>query len=347
MFGIKWQPFKNPTKVSFQPGKMTLLDALSSAMSLTAPGANPLDVAKWSTGNLARAMGVDNLGKMNLQEALTLAGNLQGGGEGSAMSLLAGQLGGAGQSLTSDQIAAILGGAGMLARPETPKHVREAMASVSEQKPIIDRARSLALNYDPVAEDKAAIDAATREAGRALAIGRADMSQRYANAGGTPGLSTNYLYNQQQQTDSVLNPLSRFVAERRSGDTQRRLGMLSAGTAIGSNYAQDMASIGKMVPERDTATAQQMLAQGLNQILGGQAPGTGNQQSGATASGSSPLLQHQWSKQPVAKMQSVAPKLNTGMPEIKLQGFTPKKPGVTPLQRVRIRNVGKKVARMF
>ena len=76
-FGLNFQPFKG--KVSFQPGKMNLGDLIGSASMVAGGGLGKgmFDVGKWSTGNIAANLGLNNgLSKFQLNPAT--AGNILG-----------------------------------------------------------------------------------------------------------------------------------------------------------------------------------------------------------------------------------------------------------------------------
>ena len=60
LFGVKWQPFKNPTKVTFDPKSLGFNDLLTGASLLSLGGAGSLaNIGKWSLGTAAKGLGAN------------------------------------------------------------------------------------------------------------------------------------------------------------------------------------------------------------------------------------------------------------------------------------------------
>lgn len=88
LFGISWQPFKSPTKVSFNPKKIGFGDLLSAGSLFASGGLSGIgNIAKWGTGNIAKNLALSTLLK-NPKNALGLAGatGMLGGSGGSGSS---------------------------------------------------------------------------------------------------------------------------------------------------------------------------------------------------------------------------------------------------------------------
>jgi hypothetical protein len=162
-----------------------------------------------------------------------------------------------------------LGVAGALfgGRKETASE-KAARRALEQDMAYREELMKVARGYDPAREDAAAFDFAQRSAGQTLEQSLKNVSANFARAGGVPGGDTGILFNLQRSQDSVMNPLSQMMAERKSSQALRKLQAMqdAVATARPGQLANDYLQLAQG-ERRDMSGALQMIGQGVDGLM--------------------------------------------------------------------------------
>jgi len=117
--------------------------------------------------------------------------------------------------------------------------------------------------YDPRSEDAASANYATSAAGDALGKSLSSLNQQFGAAAGNDSL---FRVRAQGATNRIVDPLKEWLANQRSTETARKVGMIGSALGQGGDIAGNyMALASSSTP--DFSGASQMLTSGLQGFL--------------------------------------------------------------------------------
>jgi hypothetical protein len=150
--------------------------------------------------------------------------------------------------------------------------------------------QNLARKYDPARETELAVQDAAKVTGDTLEKSLKNLVAEYSKFGGVPGLSSEWNVKTQGLTDRVTDPLRRFAAERKTGDTQRKMAAwTTATTAAPGNFGDSYFKAASMSNVPSPMGSLQGILQGLMKFGGGGGGGSGDFRGGsATVSNNVP-----------------------------------------------------------
>lgn len=114
-------------------------------------------------------------------------------------------------------------------------------------------ASTMAKNYNPDAETEIAVDYAQKKTGRQLENAMARLNQRFKVEGGSPTGDTNFVLRQQRTQDDLLNPLSEWMANRKSNAFALKLGALERAGSIGGDLVNGYGQLAQGEYQADQA----------------------------------------------------------------------------------------------
>lgn len=143
------------------------------------------------------------------------------------------------------------------------------------ESPAMQQLKDLVSKYDPVAESRGAVDAASKTTQEALGKALHGFDARYRAGGGIPGQSSLYAAKQQGVMKPIANDLAQTVANIQMNATLKKADLLRtllAQTAPGSlsdTYfanSNRLSSMANSMGGGNFGAAAQMFGQGLNNI---------------------------------------------------------------------------------
>jgi len=190
-------------------------------------------------------------------------------------------------------LPAIVGAAGSLIKGKTPKAVQMAEAQMARQQALFDEYLKMVRAYDPAAENASAFDYAQKAGSKTI---ESALKSIGANAKRAGGADTNILFNLQRAQDSVLNPMSAMIAERKANEYLQKLNAFQSAIASApSGQLQDRYLQLADRQQQDIGPALSLFSSGVDQLLnrGGGASRSYAQQQQPEAASFTPQLKLQ------------------------------------------------------